>query len=196
MRIFPKWRKTPIDNERPLPSLRGLSHKFQPSSRAQRPGTLLEAQPAKAKIRRSKPLCGLADSNAEQGVDGVGQGTREGGGEGTEGFAPSDRCDPNVELLVTPLGVVPLTFQRDHGIYHRRAWKENGQWRYTPRGQADLSVFCNQWMQMSSASSGIRNSERSFPRRLSRGPATRIDARRTVFVAKQSRGVGNPMTTR
>ncbi|MFZ1936058.1 MAG: hypothetical protein WCB27_11285 [Thermoguttaceae bacterium] len=55
-------------------------------------------------------------------------------------------ADPDVEFLVTPLGVVPLTFQQDPGIYRRWAWQENGQWRYHPRGQADLTGFCNQWM--------------------------------------------------
>jgi hypothetical protein len=55
-------------------------------------------------------------------------------------------ADPDVEFHVTPLGVAPLTFQQDPGIYRRWAWKENGQWRYHPRGQADLTAFCNQWM--------------------------------------------------
>ena len=55
-------------------------------------------------------------------------------------------ADPDVEFLVTPLGVAPLTFQQDPGIYRRWAWQENGQWRYRPRGQADLTSFCNQWM--------------------------------------------------
>jgi hypothetical protein len=56
-------------------------------------------------------------------------------------------ADPDVEFLVTPLGVVPLTFQQDPGIYRRWAWRENGQWRFFQRGQADLTAFCNQWMQ-------------------------------------------------
>ncbi|MFZ1934493.1 MAG: hypothetical protein WCB27_25800 [Thermoguttaceae bacterium] len=55
-------------------------------------------------------------------------------------------ADPDVEFLATPLGVVPLTFQQDPGIYRRWAWQENGQWRYRPHGQADLTAFCNQWM--------------------------------------------------
>jgi hypothetical protein len=55
-------------------------------------------------------------------------------------------ADPDVEFLVTPLGVAPLTFQQDPGIYRRWAWQENGQWRFHPRGQADLAMFCNQWM--------------------------------------------------
>ncbi len=55
-------------------------------------------------------------------------------------------ADPDVEFLVTPLGVVPLSFQQDPGIHRRWAWQENGQWRYHPRGQADLTAFCNQWM--------------------------------------------------
>jgi hypothetical protein len=45
------------------------------------------------------------------------------------------------------LGVAPLTFQQDPGIYRRWARKENGQWRYIPHGQADLTAFCSQWMQ-------------------------------------------------
>jgi hypothetical protein len=55
-------------------------------------------------------------------------------------------ADPDVEFFVTPLGVVPLSFQQDPGIYHRWAWQESGQWRCHPRGQADLTAFCNQWM--------------------------------------------------
>jgi hypothetical protein len=55
-------------------------------------------------------------------------------------------ADPDVEFLVTPLGVAPLSFQQDPGIYRRWAWKDKGQWRFHPRGQADLTAFCNQWM--------------------------------------------------
>ncbi len=56
-------------------------------------------------------------------------------------------ADPDVEFHVTPLGVAPLTFQQDPGIYRRWAWKdEAGIWEYHPRGQADLATFCNQWM--------------------------------------------------
>src|SRR5208337_2448339 len=39
-------------------------------------------------------------------------------------------ADPDVEFLVTPLGVAPLSFQQDPGIYRRWAWKENGNWRF------------------------------------------------------------------
>jgi hypothetical protein len=55
-------------------------------------------------------------------------------------------ADPDVEFLVTPMGVVPVTFQQDPGIYRRWAWKEDGNWRVHKRGQADLTAFCNQWM--------------------------------------------------
>jgi hypothetical protein len=55
-------------------------------------------------------------------------------------------ADPDVEFHVTRLGVAPLTFQQDPGIYRRWAWQENGRWRFHPRGQADLAAFCNQWM--------------------------------------------------
>jgi len=55
-------------------------------------------------------------------------------------------ADPDVEFLVTPLGVAPLTFQQDPGIYRRWAWQDNGQWHVRERGQADLTSFCNQWM--------------------------------------------------
>ena len=56
-------------------------------------------------------------------------------------------ADPDVEFLVTPAGVAPLSFQQDPGIYRRWAWKDKGGWRYNKRGQADLAVFCSQWMQ-------------------------------------------------
>jgi hypothetical protein len=55
-------------------------------------------------------------------------------------------ADPDVEFLVTPTGILPLTFQQDPGIYHRWAWQQDGEWRYNPRGQADLTSFCNQWL--------------------------------------------------
>jgi hypothetical protein len=55
-------------------------------------------------------------------------------------------ADPDVEFMVTPLGVAPLTFQQDPGIYRRWAWREKGQWRFHQRGQNDLAMFCNQWM--------------------------------------------------
>ena len=55
-------------------------------------------------------------------------------------------ADPDVEFHVTPLGVAPLSLQQDPGIYRRWAWKEGGNWRFYPRGQADLAMFCNQWM--------------------------------------------------
>jgi hypothetical protein len=56
-------------------------------------------------------------------------------------------ADPDVKFNVTPMGVVPLTFQQDPRIYRRWAWKEeDGNWRVHKRGQADLTAFCNQWM--------------------------------------------------
>ena len=75
-------------------------------------------------------------------------------------------ADPDVEFLVTPLGVAPLTFQQDPGIHRRWAWQENGQWRYHPRGQADLTSFCNQWMGSIKAQQWDEKQRTFFPRRL------------------------------
>ena len=72
-------------------------------------------------------------------------------------------ADPDVEFLVTPLGVAPLTFQQDPGIYRRWAWKENGQWRYIPHGQADLTAFCNEWMQNLKAQQWDERQRTFFP---------------------------------
>ena len=74
--------------------------------------------------------------------------------------------DPDVEFLVTPLGVAPISFQQDPGSYRRWAWQENGQWRYHLRGQADLTVFCNQWMANIKAQQWDEKQRTFFPRRL------------------------------
>jgi hypothetical protein len=56
-------------------------------------------------------------------------------------------ADPDVEFAILPTGIFPLTFQQDNlGLYRRWAWQEDGKWFYHPRGQADLTSFCNSWL--------------------------------------------------
>jgi hypothetical protein len=62
--------------------------------------------------------------------------------------------DPDVEFLVSdgvklPTGVYPLTFQQDGvaGGYRQYVKFVGDELRYNKAGQADLTAFCNKWMQ-------------------------------------------------
>ena len=57
-------------------------------------------------------------------------------------------CDPDMTFLVNELGIFPLTFQQAlPPVYQVAAeFTEEGGMKYSPRLQADLTQFANQWM--------------------------------------------------
>ncbi len=70
-----------------------------------------------------------------------------------------DSCpDPDVEFYVTPLGVAPTAIDHPPPFgYARYVTFEGGKpARWNPRGQRDLTSFCNTWMVNIQAQQGLK----------------------------------------
>jgi hypothetical protein len=57
--------------------------------------------------------------------------------------------DPDVVFIIgADKQVFPISFRQDGlGINQEAAYVENGQWKVNVKMQADITAFCDQWMQ-------------------------------------------------